>query len=133
MGQAMKLTNNMLATTIIQSTTEALTLGLKAGLKLDTILKVMTQTMANNAALSRAFPAKAFKGDFNPGFRLRLGRKDMELAVALARALDVPVPLATDVLQVCSTLVAAGRGEQDIGVILDAQAELVRVRARFDA
>jgi 4-hydroxybutyrate dehydrogenase/sulfolactaldehyde 3-reductase len=132
MGQAMKLTNNMLATIAFQGTTEAVTLGLKAGLRLETMLKVMSQTMANNAVLSKAFPAKAFKGDFHPGFKLRLGRKDMGLAVALAHELGVPVPLATNVLQVCSTLVAAGRGEEDIGVMLDAQAEVVRVRARLE-
>lgn len=131
MGQAMKLTNNVLGMLLVQSTTEALTLGLKAGLTLETMLAVMTRTMANNAALSRAFPAKAFKGDFEPGFKLRLGRKDLRLALELAEQLDVPIPLTSLTHQNCSTLIANGRGDQDIGTILDAQAQLIGVRARL--
>lgn len=131
MGQAMKLTNNVLGMLLVQSTTEALTLGLKAGLTLETMVAVMTRTMASNAALSKAFPVKAFKGDFEPGFKLRLGRKDLRLALELAEQLDVPIPLTSITHQSCSTLVANGRGDQDIGTILDAQAQLVGVRVRL--
>lgn len=130
MGQAMKLTNNVLGMLLVQSTTEALTLGLKAGLSLETMLAVMTRTMANNAALSKAFPAKAFKGDFEPGFKLRLGRKDLRLALELAEQLNVPLALTAASHEHCSALIANGRGDQDVGAILDAQCQLIGVSAR---
>ncbi len=131
MGQAMKLANNLLGMLLVQSTSEAITLGLKAGLSLETLISVMSRTMANNAALSNAFPAKAFKGDLEPGFKLRLGRKDLRLALELAGYLDVPIPLGATTLQNCSALIAMGRGDQDVGAILDAQAQLVGVRAQL--
>lgn len=131
MGQAMKLVNNMLASIVMQGTTEALTLGAKAGLSLETMLTVLTNTMARNAQLTDALPAKAFKGDFTPGFTVRLARKDVGLAVGMAQRLEVPVPLAALTLQLCSALVAGGYGGQDVGVILGAQADFLGVRIRL--
>lgn len=131
MGQAMKLVNNMLASVTMQATGEALTLGAKAGLTLETMLTVLTRTMANNAQLSTALPAMAFKGDFNPGFTIRLARKDVGLAVALAQRIDVPVPLGAATVQQCSALIVQGRGNQDVGAVVGAQAEAQGLNLRL--
>ena len=86
MGHAMKITNNVLATTIMVATTEALALGVKAGLKLELMMEVMKTTMAFNHQLYVAMPKKAFKGDDSPGFMCKLAGKDVRLAVELAKA-----------------------------------------------
>jgi 3-hydroxyisobutyrate dehydrogenase-like beta-hydroxyacid dehydrogenase len=86
MGHAMKITNNVLATTIMVATTEALALGVKAGLKLELMIEVMKTTMAFNHQLYVAMPKKAFKGDDSPGFMCKLAGKDVRLAVELAGA-----------------------------------------------
>ncbi|HLX28282.1 MAG TPA: NAD(P)-dependent oxidoreductase [Casimicrobiaceae bacterium] len=85
MGHAMKITNNVLATTIMAANTEALAIGAKCGLTLELMLEVFKTTMANNAQLFVAMPKKAFKGDDSPGFMVRLAAKDVRLAVELAR------------------------------------------------
>jgi len=85
MGHAMKITNNVLATTIMAANTEALAIGAKCGLTLETMLETMKSTMSNNAQLYVAMPKKAFKGDDSPGFMIKLAGKDVRLAVALAR------------------------------------------------
>lgn len=86
MGHAMKITNNLLATTIMAATTEALAIGVKSGLKLDLMLEVMKTTMAWNAQLGVAMPKKAFKGDDSPGFMVKLAAKDVRLANQVAKA-----------------------------------------------
>lgn len=124
MGQAMKLVNNMLAISVAQGVAEALALGLHAGLPLDVIRSVTSKTMAQTAMLDSALPAKAFAGDLTPGFALRLAEKDMELATRLAERLGVPVPVAERTQRRCADLIAAGHADQDIGVLVTAQAGL---------
>lgn len=85
MGHAMKITNNLLATTIMVANTEALAIGVKAGLKLELMMEVMKTTMAFNHQLYVAMPKKAFKGDDSPGFMCKLAGKDVRLAVELAK------------------------------------------------
>ena len=86
MGHAMKLTNNVLATTFMVANTEALAIGVKAGLKLELTMEVMMTTMAFNHQLCVAIPKKAFEGDDSPGFAVKLADKDVRLAVELAKA-----------------------------------------------
>jgi 3-hydroxyisobutyrate dehydrogenase-like beta-hydroxyacid dehydrogenase len=129
-GQAMKLVNNMLATVIAQANTEALLLGVKAGLTVETMLTVLAKTMAGNAQLMQAMTEKALMGDFVPGFTLELARKDVSLATDLAKQLDVPVYLGALTVQICSAWVADGWGKKDVGGILGAQAERLRLRVQ---
>ena len=86
MGHAMKVTNNLLATTIMAANTEALAIGVKSGLSLDLMIEIMKTTMAWNAQLGVAMPKKAFKGDDTPGFMVKLACKDVRLANELAKA-----------------------------------------------
>ncbi|MGQ0546566.1 MAG: NAD(P)-dependent oxidoreductase [Betaproteobacteria bacterium] len=85
MGHAMKLTNNILATTIMAANTEALAIGAKCGLTLELMIEVMKTTMAWNNQLGVAMPKKAFQGDDSPGFMVKLAAKDVRLAVELAK------------------------------------------------
>lgn len=117
-GQAMKLVNNMLATIALQGVAEALSLGLAAGLSLETIQTVTKQTMAQTAQLDVALPNKTFGGDLEPGFTLSLAQKDVSFATALAERLGVAVPVAQRTLECCAELVATGHGGRDIGIMV---------------
>ena len=82
-GHAMKMTNNLLATTIMVANTEALAIGVKNGLTLELMQEVMRTTMAWNQQFAVAMPKKAFLGDDSPGFAIRLACKDVRLACKL--------------------------------------------------
>jgi 3-hydroxyisobutyrate dehydrogenase-like beta-hydroxyacid dehydrogenase len=118
-GHAMKLVNNLLATTLVAANAEVLTAGVKAGLTLDVMTAVMKTTMAWNNQLAIAMPARPFKGDFEPGFMLRLAHKDCRLAVGMSEALGVAGPIGKATLAVCQEGLDAGLGAKDVGVILD--------------
>lgn len=98
-GTAMKLVNNFLSAGIVSAIAEAMTIGLKAGLPLDLMVRISGGTGTNNAWLHKLMPGKAFLGDFSPGFMSRLARKDQRLATTLAAEIGVPLTLGAAVLQ----------------------------------
>lgn len=98
-GTAMKLVNNFLSAGIVSAIAEAMTIGLKAGLPLDLMVKISGGTGTNNAWLHKLMPGKAFLGDFSPGFMSKLARKDQRLATKLASDIGVPLTLGTAVLK----------------------------------
>lgn len=96
MGSRMKVVNNFLLLTIAEVSAEAVALGTKLGLDIDTILKVTGNTTAQNGQLHTLMVNKVLKGDTEPGFTIDLAFKDMTLAMTAAgeRRLGLPVGAA---------------------------------------
>lgn len=96
MGSRMKVVNNFLLLTIAQVSAEAVALGTKLGLEIDTILKVTGSTTAQNGQLHTLMVNKVLKGDTDPGFTIDLAYKDMTLAMTAAgeQRLGLPVGAA---------------------------------------
>ena len=82
-GQTMKLSTTCSRTRIGEASVEALVAGTKAGLTLDTMLRVLRTTMAWNNQLAIAMPKRSLVGDFKPGFMMKLAHKDCRLAVQM--------------------------------------------------
>jgi 4-hydroxybutyrate dehydrogenase/sulfolactaldehyde 3-reductase len=92
-GSATKVVNNYLGMSIAAVAAEALVLGSRAGLSVEHMLDVFRATMAANAQVDQVMRAKALAGDFTPGFMVRLGHKDLRLALDLARGYGVETPV----------------------------------------
>lgn len=135
MGEAMKLTNNFLAATILSATSEALVIGTKAGLTLELMTSVMKTTMAWNNQLAVALPKKGLAGDFAPGFMVKLGPKDQRLALTMAKAFGVDTPVGAAAYDVLAKTAEAGLAEHDVTSVLRFREEQagVKVRTKQDA
>ena len=118
MGHAMKITNNLLATTIMTANVEALAIGAKCGLTLELMMEVMKTTMGNNAQLYVAMPKKAFKGDDSPGFMIKLAGKDVRLAVELARKQGFEPLVGAGAQATLERAMKLGLGERDTAALL---------------
>jgi 4-hydroxybutyrate dehydrogenase/sulfolactaldehyde 3-reductase len=118
MGHAMKMTNNVLATTIMVANTEALAIGVKAGLKLELMLEVMKTTMAFNHQLYVAMPKKAFKGDDSPGFMCKLAAKDVRLAVESAKAFGFDAVVSRAAQETLERAGRLGYAERDTAALM---------------
>lgn len=118
MGQAMKLSNNLLASIISNACNEVLVSGVKAGLKLELMLDVMRTTMAWNSQLAVNMPKKAFVGDFEPGFMIKLARKDVRLALELVRQSGVEPRFGAAAFAALNDAVDAGMGDKDTAAML---------------
>ena len=118
MGHAMKITNNLLATTIMVANTEVLAIGIKSGLTLELMQEVMRTTMAWNQQLAVAMPKKAFLGDDSPGFAVRLACKDVRLACELAEAQGFNAEVGRAAQSTMEKAIAMGLGERDTAALM---------------
>ena len=117
-GHAMKITNNLLATTIMMANTEALAIGIKEGLTLELMQEVMSTTMAWNQQFAVAMPKKAFKGDDSPGFAIRLACKDVRLACEVAEAQGFTALVGRAAQATMERAIEQGLGDRDTAAIM---------------
>ncbi len=130
MGHAMKTTNNLLATTIMAANTESLAIGVKCGLTLELMMKVMKTTMANNAQLYVAMPKKAFKGDDAPGFMVKLACKDVRQAVELARAQGFEPQVGAACQKTLEEAMAKGFADRDTAALMRILEDQLGIKVR---
>lgn len=90
MGHLLKLINNLLSTTALAATYEALSVGVKAGLDPKTMLDVLGVSSGTNHAIESKIPNYVLPG-IPMGFSLDLSYKDVSLCVEAGEALDVPM------------------------------------------
>jgi 4-hydroxybutyrate dehydrogenase / sulfolactaldehyde 3-reductase len=129
-GETMKLVNNLLTSSIVVANAEALTLGVAAGLELETVLAVLRSTAASNTHLRHTYSEKALSRDFSPGFATRLAIKDVRLAVDLASTLRLPVGVGAAALQLLVMSAAQGHESDDYTSVLTVLERLAGVELR---
>lgn len=100
---------------------EALALGEKGGLAIDTMLEVITQSAVASPLIGYK-RAMLTSRDFAPAFAVSQMMKDFDLILGAARADHVPVGLIAAIRQSYEAAYAAGLGEKDFFVLLE-QAE----------
>lgn len=99
-GYTVKLMINLLWFAHLTATTEVLTTGVRAGVDLAMLRHCLLASPAASNFLERDMLSVLRHGDYDEGFALALACKDLGLAVDLARAAGVPVPVSATVEQV---------------------------------
>ena len=79
-GSVCKICNNLMSMGIGVLLSEALTLGVKAGVDLATLADVIAHSSGSSRRLTEKFPRFLFQGNFEPGFATALAAKDVRLA-----------------------------------------------------
>ena len=90
-GQVVKLTNQLLISVIMVANAEALSLGVKAGVPLETLLEVIGTSSGSNYLLQNWLPRTLFSGDLDHGFALDLLMKDLNAVLQMAAEAGSPV------------------------------------------
>src|SRR3989304_731231 len=88
-GNVAKLVNNLISLTNNTIDAQAFVLGIKAGIDPQILWEITMSGTARNWNLEK-YQRTLFQGNFEPGFRLSLGLKDLGLALQLAREYNVP-------------------------------------------
>jgi 3-hydroxyisobutyrate dehydrogenase-like beta-hydroxyacid dehydrogenase len=112
-GQMMKLINNLLSATATAATSEAVVLGVKAGLDPKVMIDVINAGSGRSTASEDKFPRSILPRRFDYGFALSLMSKDVNLCIAEAEALGVPMWIGNAVKQLWLYGLAQGGPEQD--------------------
>jgi len=89
-GQTMKLVNNVLSATAMTATSEAMVMGVKAGLDPRIMLDVINAGTGRNTATEEKFAKAILPGTFDLGFTAGLMMKDVKLFLDEGAALGVP-------------------------------------------
>ncbi len=90
-GQVMKLANNLLSATSLAVTSEAIVMGVKAGLDPKLMIDVINSGTGRNSASETKFPISILPRTFAYGFATGLMEKDVSLCLDEAAALNVPM------------------------------------------
>ena len=91
MAQTAKLANNLLAATAMVATSEAMAMGVKAGLDPRVLIDIINASSGRNSATQDKFPRAILPRTFDFGFATGLSYKDVRLCVEEAEAMGVPM------------------------------------------
>ena len=92
-GYAAKISQVVLCYSHSIALSEALILGVKAGIKPDDMLNIIQNSTGRSYVADRYGP-NILKGDYDPSFELGLALKDMRLAMELAETLGINLPMS---------------------------------------
>jgi 3-hydroxyisobutyrate dehydrogenase-like beta-hydroxyacid dehydrogenase len=117
-GQMTKLANQIMVIHTIMSIAEGFAFAEKAGLNLETTLKVTSAGAASSHSL-KALGPKIIAGDFKPAFMVDLQQKDLRLVMEYAEQLKQPLPGTALARQLLASLQAQGRGRDGTQALVD--------------
>jgi len=107
---------------------EAFALGMRCGADPQTLYDVIKTSSGYSKMMDLRLPGFLLDGSFEPGFRLDLMKKDVNLALDSGRALNVPLLITAAVGQVFAAASVAGRGDADFSAAAQYVADLAGVR-----
>jgi 2-hydroxy-3-oxopropionate reductase len=116
-GQTAKVANQIIVGLTIEAVAEALLFAKKAGADPAKVRAALMGGFASSRILE-VHGERMVKETFEPGFRIRLHRKDMTLALDAARALDLSLPNTAATQQLMNAAIANGDGERDHSALI---------------
>jgi 2-hydroxy-3-oxopropionate reductase len=111
-GQVAKAANQVVVALTIQAVAEALVLARKAGVDPARVRAALLGGFAQSRILD-LHGQRMLDGAYEPGFRLRLHRKDLAIALELGRQEHVPLFATASAAQLMDALLAQGAGDLD--------------------
>lgn len=99
LGQVAKLGNNLLAAAAMVVSSEALVMGVKAGIDPKVMLDIINAGSGRNSATQDKFPRAVLPRTFDFGFATGLSYKDVRLCVDEAESMGVPMVVGAAVRQ----------------------------------
>lgn len=116
-GQVAKVANQIVVGLTIEAVAEALTLAKSAGADPSKVREALLGGLAKSTILE-VHGQRMIEQTFDPGFRIKLHRKDIGLAVDTARQLALALPNVALVEQVMNAAVAGGDGDKDHSALI---------------
>lgn len=99
LAQVAKLANNLLAASALVVTSEAMVMGVKAGIDPKVLLDIINASSGRNSATQDKFPRSVLGRTFDFGFATGLSYKDVRLCIDEAEAMGVPMVAGSAVRQ----------------------------------
>lgn len=130
LAQIAKLANNLLAAAAIVLSSEAVVMGVKAGLDAKTLIDIINAGSGRNSATQDKFPRAVLTRTFDFGFATGLSYKDVRLCLDEAEALGVPMIAGAAVRQMLAITQAKFGADSDFTSIAKVVEEWAGVEIR---
>jgi 3-hydroxyisobutyrate dehydrogenase-like beta-hydroxyacid dehydrogenase len=130
LAQVAKLANNLLAAAALVVSSEALAMGVKAGLDPKVLIDIINAGSGRNSATQDKFPRSILTGGFDFGFATGLSYKDVRLCVDEAEAMGVPMVVGSAVRQMLAVTQAKFGATSDFTCIAKVIEEWAGVEIR---
>jgi 2-hydroxy-3-oxopropionate reductase len=118
-GQTTKVANQIIVALNIAAVSEALVFASKAGADPAKVRQALMGGFASSRILE-VHGERMIKRTFNPGFRIKLHQKDLNLALQGARAMGVALPQTASAAQLMQACAAHGLAEMDHSALVRA-------------
>ncbi len=128
-GQFTKLVNQIIVVGNTLAMAEGLVFAAKAGLDLEKVLEAVSAGAAGSWMLSNRGP-QIIRGDFRPGFTVRLQQKDVRLVLEAAREMSVPLPGTALIHELYHAVEARGLEEEGNHALIKSLEWLAGIEAR---
>ena len=129
-GKVVKMVNQMMAATHLLSMAEAFALGIRCGADPHVLYKVIKDSSGYSRMMDLRLPGFLFEGAFQPGFKLDLMKKDLNLGLDSAQAVGIPLLLGSTAAQVFAAASTAGKGGDDFAAAAEFLAALAGASLR---
>jgi 2-hydroxy-3-oxopropionate reductase len=116
-GQTAKVTNQVIVGLTIEAVAEGLALAKAAGADPAKVREALMGGFAASRILE-VHGERMIKETFDPGFRIRLHRKDIGLAMEAAKALDLYLPHSASLQQLMNKALGDGLGDKDHSALI---------------
>jgi 2-hydroxy-3-oxopropionate reductase len=126
-GGFVKLANQIIVAINLTAIAEALVLGTKAGIDLELMINALSGGLAGSKCLDQK-RNNYLQHAFQPGFKIDLHYKDLNLIMESAEKLGVPLPATALVRELFSALRVKGRGQMDHSGVITLLEELAGVK-----
>lgn len=111
-GQVTKACNQVIVALTIQAVAEALTLARKSGVDPAKVREALLGGFAQSRILE-VHGKRMIECSFQPGFRIKLHRKDLAIALQTGREKGVPLLATAQAAELMDALLAQGKGDLD--------------------
>ena len=130
LAQIAKLANNLLAAAALVLSSEAMAMGVKAGLDAKVLIDIINAGSGRNSATQDKFPKAILPGTFDFGFATGLSYKDVRLCIDEAEAMGVPMVAGAAVRQMLAVTQARFGANSDFTCIAKVLEEWAGVEMR---
>jgi len=117
-GNVTKLANQIIVALNIAAVSEAMVFVKKAGVDPEKVYKAIRGGLAGSTVMDAKVPL-ALERNFKPGFRIELHIKDLQNALDTGGAVNMPLPMTAQVMQILQALKALGKEKNDHGDIIE--------------
>lgn len=127
-GTIAKLVHNLSCYVMCDALAETFSLGVKAGVDPLSLYEALYAGMMGRGSILELLNPQFLTGEWNATFALKLGYKDVKLAMDLGKQVGVPMRLASQTLEAMTEALAKGMGELDSRAYMDLQLQRAGVQ-----